>query len=60
MIFYYLIIGQELRVIGLQCKVDFSTFVNSALPKDICKRKQGEKGGVKRGLWKLVCKQYLT
>ena len=34
----------ELRVIGLQCNVDFSTFANRTLPKDICKRKR-QKGG---------------
>ena len=31
----------ELRVIGLQFKVDFTTFASSTLPIDICKRKRG-------------------
>ena len=50
---------QELCVIGLQCKVDFSTFINSTLPKDIIKRKRGKKGVVKQRLRKLRCKLYL-
>ena len=48
-----------LRVIGLQCKVDFTTFASSTLPRDICKRTRGKKGGVKQRLRKLVCKTYL-
>ena len=35
--------SQELRVIGLQCKVDFSTFANNTLPKDILKGRQAKK-----------------
>ena len=49
----------ELRVIGLQCKLNSTTFANSTLPKDICKRKRGKKGGVKQRLRKLGCKPYL-
>ena len=49
----------ELRVIGLQCKLNSTTFANSTLPKDICKRKRGKKGGVKQRLQKLGCKPYL-
>ena len=49
----------ELRVIGLQCKVDFTTFANSALPKNICKRTRGKNGGVKQRLRKFGCKAYL-
>ena len=49
----------RLRVIGLQFKVDFSTFANSTLPKGICKRKRGKIGGVKQRLRKLGCKPYL-
>ena len=49
----------ELRVIGVQCKEDFTTFANSTLPKDICKRKRGKKGGVKQRLRELGCKPYL-
>ena len=33
----------KLRIIGLQCKMDFSTFASSTLPKDICKRKRGKR-----------------
>ena len=51
--------SHELRVKGLQCKVDSSTFANSTRPKDICKRKRGKKGGVKQRLQKLGCKLYL-
>ena len=49
---------QELCIIGLQCKMDFSGFINSTLPKDICKRKR-QKGGVKQRLRKLGGKPYL-
>ena len=35
--------NHELGVIGLQCIVDFSCFVDSSLPKDICKRKISKK-----------------
>ena len=35
--------------------MDYSIFANSTLPKVICKRKRGKKGGVKQGLWKLGC-----
>ena len=56
---YILYSTHELRVIGLQCKVDFSTFAKSTLPKDICKRKRGKKGGVEQRLLKLGFKPYL-
>ena len=49
----------ELCAIGLQFKVGFTAFANSTLPKDICKRKRGKKGGVKQRLQKLECKPYL-
>ena len=49
----------ELRVIGLQCNLDFTTFAKSTLPKDICESKRGIKGGVKQRLRKLGCKPYL-
>ena len=49
----------EICVIGQQCKMDFTTFANSTLPKDICKRKRGKKGGVKQRLRKLGCKPNL-
>ena len=39
--------NQEPRVIDLQCKENFSKKINSALPKDICKRKIGKKCGAK-------------
>ena len=48
----------ELCVIGLQCKMDFSSFANSTLPKDICK-KRSKKGGVEQRLWKHGCKPFL-
>ena len=50
----------ELRVIGVHCKEDFTTFANSTLPKDICKKKRGKKGGVKQRLQDLGCKPYLS
>ena len=49
----------ELHVISLQCKVEFTTLANSTLPKDICKRKRGKKGGVQQRLRKPGCKPYL-
>ena len=49
----------ELRVIGLQCKLNSTTFAKCTLPKDICKWKRGKKGGVKQRLRKLGCKPYL-
>ena len=49
----------ELRVIGLQCKFNSTTFANSTLPKNICKRKRGKKVGVKQRLRKFRCKPYL-
>ena len=58
-IMYILYFTHELRVLGLQCKVDFSTFASSILPKDICERKRGKKGGVRQRLRKLGCKPYL-
>ena len=48
----------ELRVIGLLCREDCTTFANSTLPTDICKRKRGKQGGVKQRLRKLGCKPY--
>ena len=56
---YILYSTRELRIVGLQRKVDFFTLANSTLPKDICKRKRGKKGGVKQRLRKLGCKPYL-
>ena len=49
----------ELRFIGLQCKLNSTTFANSTLPTNICKRKRGNKGGVRQRLRKLGCKPYL-
>ena len=56
---YILYSTHELRVIGLQCKVDFATFASSTLLKVICRRKRGKKVGVKQRLRKLGCKPYL-
>ena len=56
---YILYSTHELRAIGLQCKVNFTTVASSTLPKDICIRKRGKTGRAKQRLRKLVCKPYL-
>ena len=39
--------------------MELFTFANSTLPKDICERKKGKKGGVKQRIRRHGCKLYL-